>query len=862
MALTVGAASLGITAWLWRLEQQTDARSLRANFDTAVRQTTDRIEQRTGSYEQILRGMQGLFMVTDHVDRAGFETYVDALLSGTDIAGLQAFAYGPLLPGEQAPAHVAMQRASGITGYAIMPPGRRDTYVPVTYIAPAVGRNLKALGYDVYQDPVRLAALLKARDSGSVAITGRIRLVTEVDQEPQYGFLMVLPLYDRGQAIDSIESRRKNLVGWVWAGVRIGDLMSSLYGEGTPGLEVHIDDGSQPGDDKLMYRSGPQGGDAAPPRFEAQEYISVAGHTWTLSMRTQPAFEQGLRRDSTRIILTAGVGLSLLLAALTYQLTTGRARAHGVARQMTRELRNSEERYRRIVETANEGIWLTDARQRIAFVNPKMLQMLGCSASDMLDHPLVDFIQAHDRPNALADIERPAPELREPHDLRFRRQDGSDLWVAMSVAPIFDANGNPAGALGMVTDITERKQAEAKRGLLESQLRESQKMEAIGTLAGGIAHDFNNILAAILGNTALARQQAAAGSAEQASLEQIEMAGVRGRSLVQRILAFSRMQPHVLVSQPMRPLVEQSISLLRSTLPASVELSLQLSEAPLQVGADATQVQQVLTNLCTNAWHAMQGSAGRITIGLDAAQLTADAAQGLGDVAPGRYAHLWVSDTGCGMAEVTRSRVFEPFFTTKPVGQGTGLGLSVVHGIVTTHQGAITVESTPGRGSTFHLYFPLVAVQAGSTEAPTSSVAAPQVPHGTGQRVLYVDDDPAMLLLVESLLQRAGYHVTTIERPREALEQVRARAGDFDLVVTDYNMPELTGMDLAQEIARIRPDLPVVISSGYVSDEMREAVQRAGVRGLIQKEYTLEQLATVVHSVLADVPPARGPAAL
>jgi len=851
LALAVGIGALCITAWLWQLQKETDARSLRASFDTAVRQTADRIEQRTSSYEQILRGLQGLFMANGHVDRAGFETYVNTLLAGNDVAGLQAFAYGPLLPGEQAPAHVAMQRASGITTYAINPPGQRDTYVPVTYIGPGMGYNLKALGYDIYSDPIRRAALLKSRDSGSAAITGRIRLVTEPDREPQYGFLMVLPLYAKGQALDSIEDRRKNLEGWVWAGVRMGDLMSNLYGESAPGLMVRIDDTSRPGNDTAMFRSIDVD-EAAPPRFETQEYVGVAGHTWTVSVRTLAAFEQRHHRDSTHIILMAGAGLSLLLALLTYLLTTGRARAYGVAHAMTRELRDSEERYRRIVETANEGIWLVDAQQRIAFVNPKMLQMLGCTASDMQSRPLLDFIHEHDRPTALADIERQETAPREPRDLRFRRPDGSDLWAAMSVATIVDAGGQPAGALGMVTDITERKQAEAKRGLLESQLRESQKMEAIGTLAGGIAHDFNNILAAILGNAALARQEVAPGSAAQTSLEQIERAGVRGRSLVQKILAFSRMQPHMLVSQPMRPLVEQSVALLRATLPASVELSLKLSDEPLLVGADATQVQQVLTNLCTNAWHALEGSAGRITIGLDATDLRADPARGLGEVEPGRYAHLWVSDTGCGMSEVTRTRLFEPFFTTKPVGQGTGLGLSVVHGIVSAHQGAITVDSTPGRGSIFHLYFPLVLAPANVAEAPKAALRTAQ---GAGQHVLYVDDDPAMLLLVESLLQRAGYRVTAIERPREAIERIRAQPEAFDLVVTDYNMPELTGMDLVLAVTRIRPNLPLVISSGYVSDDMREKAKRAGVRGLIQKEYTLEQLAEIVHTVLSTGAP-------
>ncbi|MBC7954427.1 MAG: CHASE domain-containing protein [Cytophagales bacterium] len=852
LAVTVGLASLGITAWLWRHEQQTGEARMKASFDAGLRQTTDGIEQRMASYEQMLRGLQGLFTASGGVNRQAFDTYVDALLAGADIAGLQAFAYGPWLPGDQTTAHVAAQRTDGAQGYTINPPGQRDFQVPVTYISPGGGRSAKALGYDVYQDPVRRAALLKARDSGNAAISGRIHLVTEPDQEPQYGFLMVLPLYARGQPLDSIALRRKHLVGWVWAGIRVGDFMSSLYGEGAPGLELRIHDGIELADTTLMYRSGNAARRTAPARFEAEEYIGLAGHAWTLVVRTQPRFEQYHQQNAARIILIAGLGLSLLLACLSYLLMTARERAYGVAHAMTGELRESEVRYRRIVETANEGIWLIDAQQRVSFANAKMLQMLGCTEADLLARPLLSFISEPDHDLARADLERREAAPHEPHDLRFRRFDGTELWVAMSVATIFDADGSYAGALGMLTDITERKQAESRRLALESQLRESQKMEAIGTLAGGIAHDFNNILAAILGNVSMARQQAGASSpALQASLAQIEMAGVRGRSLVQKILAFSRMQPHLLVNQAMRPLVEEAVALLRSTLPASVELDVRLSDAPLQVGADATQVQQILMNLCTNAWHALQGRAGRITIELREVILSTEAAQALGDLRSGPHAHLRVSDTGCGMNEATRARVFEPFFTTKPVGQGTGLGLSVVHGIVTAHRGAIVVESVPGLGSSFHLYLPLMsASDSGAAQTPG---ATPTL-RGQGQHVLYVDDDPAMLLMVKSLLQHTGYRVTTIEHPREAADLVRAQPGDFDLVVTDFNMPELTGMDLALELARIRPGLPVVISSGYVSDDMREAAQRAGVRGLMQKEYTLEQLAEIVHSVLAERP--------
>ena len=859
LALLIGALSLGITAWLWRHERQSEQASLRASFDFGLRQTANRIEQRMASYEQMLRGVQGLFVASGAVDRASFNRYVDALLAGADFAGLQSISYGQLVPAERLADHVAAQRASGVAGYTITPPGERTFYAPTIYVAPASAANLDAFGHDLYSDPNCGAAMEQARDSGSTAVTGRIRVVTDAGAVPQSAFLMLLPLYAKGAATDTVAARRAALVGWVWAAFRVGDLMSSLYGEGTPGLELRIHDGVTLNDDTLIFRTTPDTGSAEPPRFEAQEYIGLAGHTWTLAVRSLPGFEAHFSHNAARVILIAGIGLSLLLALLTYQLMTAQVRAHSVARTMTRELRSSEERYRRIVDTANEGIWLVNGAGELIFANPMLLRMLGHAAAEVLGRPLTDFVDERDRGAGVETTDPGRTDTREWQGIRLRRKDGSELWVSVSTATVADANGEPIGSLGMATDITERKQSQAKRELLESQLRESQKMEAIGTLAGGIAHDFNNILAAILGNVALTRPHVAQEPAVLNGLDQIERAGVRGRSLVQKILAFSRMQPHALVNQPMRPLVEEAVVLLRSTLPSQVELELRLADTPLQVGADATNIQQILMNLCTNAWHAMRGGSGRITIALDRVELGAEAVRALGEIPPGAYAHLSVSDNGSGMTEATRVRVFEPFFTTKRVGEGTGLGLSVVHGIVVAHRGAIAVDSTPGRGSTFHLYFPLAPVPA--SDVPDEA-AAPEAPRGRGEHVMYVDDDPAMLPMIESLLQRAGYRVTALDRPRDALARVRAEPTLFDLIVTDFNMPEMTGLDLAKELARVVPGLPVVISSGYLSDEMRAAAVRVGVRGVLQKEYSLEQLAALVHTVLAGGRPSAEPVAV
>ncbi|MBI4290941.1 MAG: response regulator, partial [Betaproteobacteria bacterium] len=273
----------------------------------------------------------------------------------------------------------------------------------------------------------------------------------------------------------------------------------------------------------------------------------------------------------------------------------------------------------------------------------------------------------------------------------------------------------------------------------------------------------------------------------------------------------------------------------------------------LYVRADATQIQQVLMNLCTNAWQALEGSSGRIAVGLDQVELGSEAAQPLGALVPGRYARLGVSDNGCGMDEATQARIFDPFFTTKSVDKGTGLGMAVVHGIIQGHQGAITVRSAPDKGTTVEVYLPAV-------DAPRESVqpAAPIAParrSGEGRHVLYVDDDEAMVFLVTRLLRDFGYRVSGYERAQAALEAVRASAasggaGDFDLVVTDYNMPGLSGLEMARELARLRPELPVVITSGYITEELQAGAQAAGVRQVVYKPNTVEELCQSIQRLL------------
>ena len=433
----------------------------------------------------------------------------------------------------------------------------------------------------------------------------------------------------------------------------------------------------------------------------------------------------------------------------------------------------------------------------------------------------------------------------------FNSSTGEMRVASAAITAVRNAAGEVDCFVVQGSDITDQKRAASERHRLELELREAHKMQAIGTLAGGIAHDFNNIIGAILGNLALAQQDIGPGHAAHARLLQVRKAGGRARDLVQQILAFSRHQPNELVTQPLRPVVEETLAMLRPTLPAGVVLTPHFSELPLWVKADATQVQQVLMNLCLNAAHALGPPGGRIDVGLEPMASVPPGGPAGDDAAPNGHAHLWVRDHGCGMDAATLARIFEPFFTTRQVSEGTGLGLSVAHGIVAEHGGRISVESMPGAGSTFHVVLPLAGSSSSSDLAlALATPPAPVVPRGEGQHVLYVDDDEMMVVMVQSLLQHSGYRVTTCRDALTAVAAVRADPARFDVVVTDFNMPFGSGLDVALAVRDLRPGLPVVISSGYLSNELRAAAESAGVRQLLRKENTVEELCAVLLQVL------------
>jgi len=541
------------------------------------------------------------------------------------------------------------------------------------------------------------------------------------------------------------------------------------------------------------------------------------------------------------------------------------ARLWGVDQDVTQrkqaeaQLRQSADRTRRILHAAAVGLWEWNLVTDAVYFSPESKQQLGYADDEIANR--FDEWEKRLHPDDLARALTAAADFRAGRvpryavDIRLRHRNGSWRWIHGEADLERNEKGEPVTMRGSHIDITERKQAEASAIELERQFRESQKMEAVGTLASSIAHDFNNIMGAILGNVALARQDLRADHPAALSVAQIQVAGLRARSLVQRILSFTQRQAPQMQAQPLRALVEEGIALLRATLPSGVTISRVLPVEPLVGLVDATQVNQLLMNLGINAWHALQGQAGQIEVGLEAVRFDAATPPPQPGLRPGLAAHLWVRDSGCGMTPEVLQHIFEPFFTTKMGGQGTGLGLAAVTSVVQAHGGVVDVESTPGVGTCFHIYLPaLEAAALAPPQEPADPDTVPAALAADGRRVIYIDDDEIMRLLVERLLQRAGFQVSCFAVPAEALDALRAAPLDCDLVITDYNMPQMSGLDVARAVAALRADLPLILTTGSLTDELIASAMEAGVSALVNKERTFEELAPQALQLLAQSP--------
>ena len=527
----------------------------------------------------------------------------------------------------------------------------------------------------------------------------------------------------------------------------------------------------------------------------------------------------------------------------------------GIARDITEQRKmesarlESEDRLLLALEVSGAGIWQMDLKSGRIQMDERIYALLGYDEEDLADG--IHFLQDNTAPETWEAIRRKfdrhvigmAPMF--DHEFRLRSRKAQWRWFHTKAKVIrFDKEGRPETMVGIILDTSERKESEAERERLETKLQQAQKMEAIGTLAGGIAHDFNNILGAIFGYAQLAQMHASDPQRIRSYVDNIFKASERAKGLVEQILIFTRQGKSQKIPSDIAIVLKEVVKLIRASIPTTIDIVQYIPTGLGTIMADQTQIHQVVMNLCTNAAHAMEAEGGRLEVTLEAVHKEAVTLPNGEDLTAGDYLQLSVSDTGTGMDAAVLDRIFDPYFTTKAVGEGTGMGLATVHGIVNDHGGRIFVESAPGQGSVFRVLFPLL-------EKPEKVAAdQPAVSPGGSERILFVDDEEVLVKVGVEMLKDLGYDTVGTTSASRALEMFRQAPERFDLVITDMTMPDMTGDQLTAEILHYRADVPVIICTGYSKRMSSERALALGIRAFLMKPVSVQELARTIRDVL------------
>ncbi len=507
-------------------------------------------------------------------------------------------------------------------------------------------------------------------------------------------------------------------------------------------------------------------------------------------------------------------------------------------------LENSEIRFRSLVETATDAIVSIDTQGCITHWNPGAENIFGYTASETMGKNITIIVppnaqEAHSSAFARTLACGQLQHVGTSREVFGLKKDGTELPIELTLSRW--QTGEGVFFTSIIRDITERKQQEETRSRLQAQLNQAQKMEAIGVLAGGIAHDFNNILGAIMGYAEMARDDSPDGSQVAGDLDKVLTAANRAKELVKQILGFSRQSTTDRIPIQIQPLISESLKMLRASIPTTINISENIDPRCGVVLAEPTQVHQITMNLCSNAFHSMEETGGKLTVALNTVLI--DPLEKLGSVKPGEYVELTVSDTGRGIGPDIIENIFDPYFTTKEVGKGTGMGLSITHGIITSYGGTITVESILGRGTTFRVYFPVIQEEPKKPESIEKALPGKE-------RILFLDDEEVLTQMGKVMLERLGYTVTAYTKSIEALAHFIRDPQKFDLVITDQTMPTMTGIDLARRMLQIRPDLPIIICTGYSNLVSEESAKIMGIKAFVLKPLTRDAIGRLAREVL------------
>ena len=825
-------------------------RQVEAQFQAAARDRAESVVQGLQIGFDDVAILRGFFEASDEVSRQDFDDFLAPVLARHPY--IQALQWLPeVTPGNRTALEAEARRTHpgfryfnrNAEGKALeLAPG--DTFFAVHYVAPLRGNEV-TLGYSAMSVATRQETLGKALRTGRLTASGRIRLIQETAE--QAGLLVMQPV--RGKA--------GRALGVVQGVFRMGDLVQKSVAFLEPkGVIVRLFDASAPAAESLLHEEPsplPALGRVKDEGLRLVRTFDVAGRNWTVAVTPAGGHYTLGIPGGAWIVLLGGMAFSLLLAGYVQTLLSNEADIRGQVETRTRELaletqshlrdaqalRESEARFRHLLEVMGEGLWVLDGKGATTFVNRRMAEMLGYAPGEMVGRSLFEFMAEADVPQAQRNMADRRDGQGAQHDFRFLRKDGGELWTIVTGTPVLDEDGQVVSILGVITDITERRRQE------QAQLQ-SQKLESLGVLAGGIAHDFNNLLTAILGNISLAQLCIPKLSPAWPYLENMERTVHRATNLTRQMLAYSGKGRFVVGPLDLNQAVEEMSHLLSVSISKKVALRYQLQPGLPVLMAEASQIQQVVMNLVTNASEAIGEAEGIVSIRTGTQTFGADllARDFPGQpLEPGLFITLEVSDTGLGMAPEVQARIFEPFFTTKFTGRG--LGLSAMQGIVRGHHGGIRVYSELGQGTTFKLIFP-----AGTGEAP--SAAEPRIEdtwRGRGT-ILVVDDEESVRLVAAELLRSMGFDVIMANDGLEALGTFRESTVPIRAVLMDLTMPRLDGVETFRELRCLDPGCRVVLTSGYNEQEAIQDFLGKGLVAFVQKPFLRSDLLQAMRKAL------------
>ena len=866
LALAIFCLSILATFALWKNAKQQAEQELRTEFEVQARVTVGRIAQRMETYEQVARGIQSFLLASPSVTREAFQIYIKALRLDEKFPGIQGISFVEAIPKQTLGTHLDRLRREGFPNYTVHPEGIREEYSSIVQIEPFTEMNQRALGFDMLTSPVRRAAMEKARDTGQAAASGKVTLIQEGNGAPQAGLIMYFPVYKRGMQATTVEQRQAALVAWVGVVFRMDDLMTRLRPERSNDIILTIYDNAKASKEAVLYSSFNNNGGLQEhqSKLALKKLIFIASRPWAVDVRSNSEFESRLERGEPRFFLVAGTMVSLMLALLVWTLASSRRHALTLANTMTRRLRESnarldgeQQRVRVILDHAHDAFVALDFDGRITDWNAKAEATFGWMAIEVVGKDFAEIgipfehRQAH-RAGFKHFITTGVHTLKRVVEVEGLHRSGKTVPLELAFASVPTSSGLAVSAF--VRDISERKEAQRNdaariKALDETRaaLYQAQKMESLGNLTGGVAHDFNNVLQVISGNIQLIQRLYPNEMPLKARLVSMLAATVRGAKLSAQLLAYARRQPLKPEVVSLVETVENLEEFLKPALGDAVSLQTIVADNLWNTEVDRDKLENVILNLAINSRDAMPNG-GTVIIKMSNVVVGENDMDLQSEVPPGEYVLINVSDNGNGMSEEVRVQAFEPFFTTKPIGQGTGLGLSMVFGFVKQSGGYLYIESEIGTGTTVYLFLPR-SVEVPVFITPISN----QLAAGGKETVFVVEDESDVRITAVTMLEGIGYHVIAAEDGEAALKTLNAGV-EFDLLFTDVVMPgPVPSTVLAKKAKQVLPRLKVLFTSGYTYNALiTDGRLERGVH-LLSKPYRHDELAIKIRQLLDDV---------